>query len=466
MRDVITAKRLLHHFHQRKSVLCKGLRKGERAVADYCKKRGADWLLCSCLSACITVAVCAGFILTDALSSNPATVFTVCAIAQAVFLLLACRRWLTVMGIAAGAVVAAGVVAYIRLRQPLADESANSLFVFFLVAVLSSLLIFLLGRTRPGIAVLFLLGNLVQAGSRFLEFPTPVWAFILFNAAVFALFFYRVCMIRSQQTELGSVRLGRYLCQMAALCLASLLLAGGAYLGVVRPLDPPTQDLKLITQLRSMDLLQVLGVSSTKTVLLPDTGSESTPDRTELGNKQGEEENSEPELTPEPTQDPAETENDTQSTPQGVTTIRYPIHTSALFWLIPCAVVLLIAAVVLLVKRDRRLWQARVRKLPYGDGVINYYRFFLKRLKRLGIARAGHHTLRQFYQDSGIPLQPFEGEQATFAGLTAVYERALYGQKEITPEEYLQFEAFYGGFRKTLRKEAGTLKYVIKAMWL
>lgn len=428
----------------------------------YIRSRAADWLLCLCLTAGLTAALCAGFVLEDSLSGHAAAVFVLAALLQALLLLIAYSRLTTVIGISAGVVLAAAAVFYMQANNLLTDETANSTFLFLLIETVTAVLVFLLSRTRPGMVVLFLLGTLIQAGSHFLAFPAPLWGFLLFSFAALVLFFYRTYTVSLLEAELGTVRTGRYLRQTVLVCLVALAVGGGLYFGVVRPLNPPTQELKLIRVLRSMPILEVLGVSSTEIILDTDLASQEPPDETELGGEQGEEdstglEGQQPETPPEP----SDTQTEHSDATQKVTAVRYDGEARQLLWFL-LLIPLLIAAVFVLRVILRRRWHRRVQTLPHAEAVLTYYPFFLSRLEKIGLKRMPSHTLREYVSHQEVQLQAFDAEDSTFGALTAVYEKTLYGGCAVTEGEYQAFEQFYAQFYHNLRREAGTVKYCLQ----
>lgn len=428
----------------------------------YIRSRAADWLLCLCLTAGLTAALCSGFVLENGLSGQAAAVFVLGAVLQALLLLIAYSRLTKAVGIAAGVVLAAAAVFYMQAHNLLADETANSTFLFLLIETVTAVLVFLLSRTRPGMVVLFLLGTLIQAGSHFLLFPAPLWGFLLFSFAALILFFYRTYTVSLLKAELGKVRTGRYLRQTILVCLAALAVGGGLYFGVVRPLNPPVQDLKLIRILRSMPVLEVLGVSSTEIILDTDLTSQEPPDQTDLGGEQGEEDNmgmegQQPETPPEPSD--VQTEHSDSS--QQLTVVRYDRDALQLLWLL-LLIPLLIAGVFALRVVLRRRWHKRVQALPHADAVLTYYPFFLSRLEKIGLKRMPSHTLREYVAHQEVQLQAFDAGNSTFGALTVVYEKALYGGCTVTDEECQAFEQFYTQFYRNLRRETGTAKYCLQ----
>lgn len=434
-------------------------------MRQYLKNSIVDLVLCTCMTLALVPAVCSGFVLSDALSGSTIAVLLLSAVLTFVLLLLSRSRAATWAGIAAAFVLAVLALVYINVYRPFTDEGANSAFIFLLIQLVNALLVWLLTRTRPGTAALFLIGVILCAGAHFLCFPVPAWCLFLFLVACAASFLYRVYVVSIQSADIVDGGGKAYFRQTAAVVAAAALLSCGVFFGIVRPLDPPTQELKLITVLKSMQSLERLGVSSTQIVLDPDMESLEEPEDEETGNEENEEESDSPEGESDiPEQSLTDTvrENVTSAMQQAWMAVRYDQHNFQWLWLlllIPAAVA---AAYIWRFERRKR-WRKQVRSLSRENAVINYYRFFVKRLARLGLKRPANATLREYAQANQVQFQPFEGEDCRFAELTGIYESVLYGRHRVTDSEYAEYEAFFDGFYPALKKELGPVRYWLKA---
>jgi hypothetical protein len=334
------------------------------------------------------------------------------------------------------------------------------------VAIITAILVWLLTRSRPGTAALFLLGSLLCAGAHFLQFPIPLWCLLLFEGAVCAQFLLRVCAVAVERSELVGLKRGAYLGQTALVTALALVLAGGIFFGVVRPLDPPTQELKLVTLLKSMEPLETLGVSSTRVVLDPALSSTAEPEEQETGDQADRQEEADSPQGESDLPDQSLTqsvrENLTSTVQQAWSAVRYDGHAFQWLWLL-LLIPLAVAGAYLWRYQRRRRWRRQVQALSREDAVLNYYRFFLKRLGRLGLKRPPNATLREYAAHNAVQLQPFEGEGSTFAHLTGVYEGVLYGRRQVTDREYAAYEAFFEGFYPALRRELGPVGYWLRA---
>ncbi len=427
-------------------------------MRDLIRWKGAEWLLCTCVAAAMTDAVCAGFLLENGPGTQPLFMILLAGVCTAGLLWISLNRTRIRAGLAGGIAAFLGVVVYMNVTHPLTDETGNGTFIFFLTGIVVTVLCFLLSRTRTGTIALFMIGLLVQAGSHFLQFPAAAWSFLLFLAAMALLYLYRVYFQSLQQAELGNVGLEQYLIQSVAVCLAAVLLAGGVFAAVIRPLSPPTQELKLIRVFEQMEIFKVLGISTTLSVLDPSLGSEEDPNSVEDAENPGEQES-----------DSIEEQNQTDESDSlknkikdQFTSIRYDWILSGFKWMI-LLLPLLIAAAYGLRVRMHRNWLHKVQSLSREDAVLNYYQFFYKRIQKAGLKKTESSTLREYAADMEHALQSFDHENAVFRKLTDIYEKVLYGHTGVTEEELGLFEKYYDGFFNRIRHEVGNVKYYLTA---
>jgi hypothetical protein len=424
--------------------------------------RGGEFLLALGCSVGLTAAIASGFELEDVWSGRGAVILLLSALVLALCDLAAYRRWLTGVAIALGLGGGVSVVVYCQSHHPLTEESANSTFLYLLITLLTALLTYLFSRSRLGSVALFLGSILLTAGASFLQFPVPLWSVILSPAAALGLYLCRSGRLGSGKAQVGMFSPRKSWVQSLALCLISLALAGGIYGGIIRPLNPPTQELKLVTVLRSMESLRVLGVSSTRTVLEEDLTSTASPEE-QLSTNQQEENQQEDTPTPTPTPENGQLEDDTQT---GLTAVSYETNELDLRWLLLLLIPLGILAVCLLALWRRKHWQRKVEAMEPEQAVLAYYQHLLKKLARMGIRRPEGQTLRRFAQEQEEKIAPFRVGHHTFLWLTQQYEAVFYGGITPSPETLRGFRLVDQQLYPNLRKELGPVAYYLKGFWL
>lgn len=434
-------------------------------MTHFLKYRVWDLILCVCISTGLVFHIYSGFLLEDSFSTSIWRVVGFLLIETAALILFSFSRLTTGIGIGVGIILLAFLLAYTRGHDIVSDETGNSLCIALTVTVLTGLLIYLASRSRPGLIALFLAGNIVMAGSAFLQFPVKAWCFLLFNFALCALFWYRNYVKNLRQVQSGKVRMPRFLVQTFIICFVSFLLAGGIYGGIVRPLDPPTRDLKLITKLKQMEILKRTGVYNVMELLDPNLLSGNTPNSAEDGQENEEQQDAQQENGSNQSEIPeipqAEEQVPSKPQTQAAQSIWYDLNVVHIPWLLILAAVLVAGAFFARYYLKKR-WERQVRALPPENQIINYYTFFITRLERAGYKRPANYTLYEYARDMEHPLEEFTCGEANFVLLTDIYVRIFYGRNPANEEEALLFAQYYGKFHKALRKEIGVLKYFIK----
>lgn len=434
-------------------------------MTHFLKYRVWDLILCVCISTGLVFHIYSGFLLEDAFSSNVWKVVGVLAVESVALILFSYNRLTTGIGIGVGIILLALFLAYARSNDVFIDETGNSLCIALSVTVLTGLLVYLASRSRPGLIALFLAGNIVMAGSAFLQFPVKVWGFLLFNPALCILFWYRNYVKTLRKVQSGKVRMPGFLLQTCVICMVAFVLAGGIYGGIVRPLNPPTRDLKLITRLKQMEILKVTGVYNVIEYFDPEMASGNVPDGDMNGQEDTEEqknENPENESSQNQKPDIPQEEEETPDRPQTQVAqeVWYDLHEINIPWLI-IIIAALIAATFLTRYYLKKRWECRVKALQPESRIVNYYMYFYSRLSRTGYKKPKTHTFYEYARDMEHPLETFADGKADFMYLTDIYIRTFYGRNPVTAEEVQLFEQFYGRFHKALRKEIGIFKYFI-----
>lgn len=434
-------------------------------MLDYLKKRMGELLLCLGSAWGLASHLCAGFALSDRWENDPPVLLVLHFAVLLVLYFIAYRRRTTVVGIVCGVAAALAAVLYIRTVQPFQNEEDRSLYIVILVVLCTDLAVFLLARSRCGTVILFLAGNILMAGSAFLQFPVKPACMVLFLLCSLLLFLHRFYIWSLLHAQAGKPEAGRQLAQNAVLCLLAAALALGTFACVIRPLEPPTQELKLITRLRSMRLTEVLGVYTTRTIYDEELESTQEPETEEESSAPGDEND---ELPPE--QELQQPENDGQNTEtirplnQRLQAIRMPAWGQIPLWkriLAICLVLIVLVLPFAIRLAWRQRWLRLTRMLPPEEGAARFYLYFLQCLRYTGLPHAGHTTLTEYAADTAAAFEPFAVGKATFSRLTEIYTAVLYGHMPVSKEEYRLFEDFYGVFRRNLRREIGLPRYLL-----
>ena len=192
--------------------------------------RGQIWeiLTCTAASAGLALNLYAGFYLPESLTAAwPLTVLI--ALAVTVLLTLAAysrRTTLAGLVIAAAAVIA--VVLWARSGGILeTDVLSTHPLLFAALAVLAPVLVFLLGRTRPGLVILFLGGSVLCAAFCFLQYPVSLPGCLAFVGGTALLYLQRVYSVSLMGAGSGAVKIGACFAQSVLAAVLALALAAG-----------------------------------------------------------------------------------------------------------------------------------------------------------------------------------------------------------------------------------------------
>lgn len=435
-----------------------------------------EWILLAVWASCFAQAVCSGFVLQDPVSASVWLLLLICAAWQAFLLFMRGGKIRLCLEIGLLIVLFAWAVYYAGSHQILKDEKSASVFITGFIVVTASLLTFWMARGRVGIMVMGIIGIFVIAGAGFLKFPIAGWVFPVYVTVAALLYLLRYYRVSASRAQAGNLRALLFIRQGCLLCLVAAALAGVLYLGVVRPLHPPTRKLQLIERLEQMNLLKVVGVSSERLVFVPDKTSDQTPDDTKYDRDEADNQNEKTKSGPkeEPSAQDEQKQNQNASSdaqkqkqqPQQKNT--KPAQQVTYFknniWKILLPVILAAAAVIscYLIRLYRlKKWQERLLHGERTAAVVQYYQFFLNRLKKIGLGKADHITLQEFAAVSAVHLEPFQAGDADFKTLTEIYEKVVYGSASVSEEELQYFTDFYQVFHRNLRREIGTLKYYL-----
>lgn len=361
--------------------------------------------------------------------------------------------------IGAGGIATALIIWIIYLRAndllTLEDGADETIPAFWTIVLFGTALIYVLTRSRKVLFFAAPIGLLFCGAFRFLEYPVSVPGLFLLVAAVILELLYLVYKDSLLTASYGNYNIGHFLIQSLAVLTAVIMLATGAFYGIVKPLDPPTRDLKLITKLMSFDIMELLGVASTQELREPDDEDQDDDD-----DQKEEEEEEEKEDEDKEDEQNRESEEDISAS-----TITYDERDYTVYWV--TALILFLLVLPFAIKyalRARR--RRRIQGLDANNQAAFVYDFFLKRFKRLGFGKPDSATILEYAEQQEDFLLNFRGKGGTtFEELSDIYNRHLYSGTDVTPAEASQFMDVYNSFYKNAKEFLGNLKYSRK-FWI
>lgn len=345
-------------------------------------------------------------------------------------------------------------------------EIDKSVPAFWSVLLFATALVYLLTRNRKVLLGVLPFGLLVLAAFRFLEYPVSTAGLFLFTAAAALEVLYKVYMDSLMSASYGTFRIRHFLEQSLAVVAAVGVLASGVYYGIVKPLDPPTRELKLITKLLSFDILETLGVSWTEQIESNDlTTDQENDDEKDTKNKNEEKEN-EDDKDNQNEDDPEQNQN--QQSEENISAHSITYNEKDYTAIIVTLLILLLLALPFAIKYSLR---ARFRKNISGlsppDQVRQLYAFFLKRFKRLGMGKEDGQTLQEYAGDQTENLATFAAEDGTsFEDLSDLVMQQIYAGYMPTEADAEKFRSFYQSFYKHAKEHVGNGKYLWKFWFL
>ncbi|MEN6460395.1 MAG: hypothetical protein ABFC94_03370, partial [Syntrophomonas sp.] len=255
-------------------------------MKKYIDKYFGDFILCVLISTGLSFNIFAGYEMTDLLSANlPAVAGVAIAVTAFLFLAYYDRRTHAISVILEALALIAVIV--ILLQMGVFSESKTidgNPLLFWIIVISTSLTVFWAARTRAGLVVLFLAGTIMTAAFDLLQYPVCSWGLWAFILGVFVLFLYRVYCISRIDSDREKTAFSLYFAQSVIVGMTALVLASGVYYGIIKPLSPPTDQLKLKKKLISMDILKEMGVSSTRIIYSDDT-VRTSPNENQQNNK-------------------------------------------------------------------------------------------------------------------------------------------------------------------------------------
>lgn len=434
-------------------------------MRNYWKYKIWDVILCIVISLGLTINLLSGFRIDDVAQKwLPYLIVGIC-LTSMVCALFAFNKKTAVAGILAGIALFLVMIVLSRTQKWFAHEEQSTVQILVVVMVIVSVLVFLAGRSRVGRIIMLLLGNLLQAGAAFLQFPVTLWGYLLFLIGCGILIFYHTYLGGLRNAQSGRISLGRFMLQNICICLVALGLTGGIYAGVVKPLNPPTDELKLIQKLMSFEVLEKIGVSTTVTLPNPDLQSDQTDPDDTLATDQRDEQNengmgADTDQMDEQEQDKGMVDN-TQSEDASKNAMAITYEEKSHWYLY---VIVAGAAVILffLSKRwYRKHWLQRLEQLTCRERTEKMYAYFLKGFGSAGYKKAEHLTLDEYIGQNQDIWKQFETDGVSVMDLNRIYQKAYYGQMDISEQEYEMFRKFYQGFSKHMCEVMGKGRYVL-----
>jgi len=426
-------------------------------MRQYVRLHAWDFLLTVLIAIGMHLNTFSAFMIRESYMTNYLLVAVVTTLVMAVMFVIGYNKRNTIIGGAGWAVFLIGWIIYLRANDliNLEDGADETIPAFWSIVLFGSALIYLLTRSRKILFGAAPIGLLFCAAFKFLEYPVSVPGLFILIIAIILEILYLVYKDSLLTADYGNYTIRHFLEQSIAIVTVVVMLSSGVFYGIVKPLDPPTRDLKLITKLMSFDILELLGVASTQEVKDPNQGDEDQDEEEPPEEKEEEKDDEENEQDEEENKQ----ESDEKISAQ---TMSYNEKDYTVYW-VTALIILLLAApfVIKYVLRSRR--RRRLNGLDASNQAAFVYDFFLDRLKKLGVGKADSQTILEYAEQQEGVLENFTAEDGTtFEEMTELYNYHLYSKLPIKTEDAAKFVAMYDSFYKNAKAFVGTWKYIRK----
>lgn len=429
-------------------------------MTAYFKNHIWDMICCLLLSAGLALNVFAGYDSSDPRTTSAAAITAVCAVCIVLLFIAGYNRVSTIAGIIAAVVLIVAAVVVVRsFHASNGGKIDKNPMLFWIVTIAVSAVCYVMTRWRISTIILFVVGCFMTAAFGFLEYPVNLRGYLVFFAAVIVMFMLRVYENSALNAYTGSVRFGRFSMQSIAMLLVVALAAGGIYYGIIRPLDPPTHELKLITKLESLEILQKVGVSKRTEVPQQQNQTKNENDQTQNTNqKQDEDQNKSAQQQKDENQ---QGDIDQQTQTEKGQAVNYHQDRTWLYILIAVLIALACAAPFVIRHLMHKRWENKVHQAGPTAGAVMVYEWLTKKLRYAGFTRPPDVTLNKYMKSQRRAMKSFAVGSADMYALTRSYQEIIYGCRKLDDVEFGRFWKVYEAFRGNMKKKLGRFRYAL-----
>lgn len=416
-------------------------------------------------AASLAFLVATGFDCTSAVPVAPLRVGVVCAVTLLVLGLLSSTKTSALAGVVIVPLLTTIVVfvsAQSRQGAMFADEAGNFTPIL-LSSIVVTVIVFLLTRKRTATVVFAALGTLVVGYVQFIYHEGHVLAVVCFYLALIVLVGYGVYRqsVQPARPQLATSAKALAPCMLVAVVVAAL--GVGVHAAVIAPLDPPSMEVKLIREYVALPTVQMKGVANTSSTKDESKRTSISNDDTEYSSTQGKDSAGSSEGQQDaPENGHAQERYDSQADTPGFTAITHEVPVLKGPWWI-LIVVLLAAALIGGKFALRRRKVSKLFALSPFRRVAGLYRFWLKRIKRLGLPEPGCLTPTEYASSLSQHWNGFAAPDGTdFTVVSSIFSACSYGGRAPSAGELAQLESFQNSFYANCREHLGLPKYLLK----
>lgn len=435
----------------------------------YLKNSIWEWILCTVIGSSLSQILFNGFYISQ--DRQNAYGFVICFTAVIIIacILGAYNKRSVIIALGAGVLAAAAGILIMQQSGSIGgafrDQEDNP-YLYFLIMILTALIVFLLCRTRTGIGILFVMGAFTAASIEFLYESVSLIFMLMFLCGCGSAYIYKNYQKNVLESHTVKIAMGRSFLISVVLCVLVLAFSAGVFYGVIKPLEPPKHDLKIITKYKSLEVLEKTGIADTHIINDSDELTDNINENKKDSNKKAEKEDkSKGEKEKQKNENLKDNKNNptrlNDSMNQLLYAIKYTASVVTPLLLIPFILLLILIAVLVKLWLRRR-WLNKVKQLPVNQQIVEMYNFYIRKFRILKIRKSPEETPFEFEERARNYLNDFRTEEVTFTVLTEIFARAKYGNVHIEQEDLRRYLDFHKMFYRNCRKHLGNFKYIMK----
>lgn len=428
-------------------------------LRNYIRDSFWEYVLCVLASAAVDYSFMHSVYIPDDLYGRFLPVLGLCAVWQVLLFIAAYNRRNVI--IALSVCVAAGVLYGFGIASG-QIEPEGTIALYYLMTFLFSGAVFLLTRTRPGAVVAAVLGTLVIAACQFLQYGEFGTALLIYLFASACLVIGRRYRVYALETHSGRPAVRQAAGASAVFCAVAIALSLLVFFAVVRPLDPPTRELKLLTRIESLEISHQLGISSHIYLQDPDKTTTQTNDDETLTNNPGtdEQQQNQPDTAPQDSSQPSPDVFDDGAVGQdAATAVRY----TARDWRWLYALITVAAAVTAAILGKKWLRRRKLRRMMSGgrtEQVVRMYNYLLRMLKFSGMPKQDGETVHEFNRKIHRRADALFRQKNAMSLMSGAFNAAVYGGREPSDAAYDMFVQCCTDFPVYFRRKFGRRRYL------
>ena len=361
----------------------------------YLKNSIWEWILCTAIGSSLSLIVFNGFYISQQRQSDYGIVIGIIAVLSIGCILGAYNKRTVLIAIGSGVLSVLAVLLMIQKKSGVIsvfrDQESNP-YLYFLIIIIVALTVFMLCRTRTGTGILFVAGAFMTAAMEFLYESVSLAAMLMFLCSCGAMYIYKNYQKNVLESQTVKIAMGRSFTISVILCILIMAISAGIFYGIVKPMDPPERELKLITKYKALEIMEKVGIADTHIIddsdELTDNINEDEKDSRNKGDKEdkskGEKEKQKDENLKDNKNNPTNLDD---SMNKLLYAIKYMASVVTPLLLIPFLLLIILAAILMKLWLRRR-WLNKVKAMPLKQQIIEMYHFYIKKFRRLKIRKA------------------------------------------------------------------------------